>query len=394
MIGEQRSWVLVAGGFHGRGGMDRCNLALARYLSEHGDRIYLVCHDAEPGLCDEVAAVYIVPKPLGSFMLGEFLLDRRGREVARRVIGQAPGTRVVVNGGNCNWSDVNWVHYVHAAWSWNGPSPAWIKAKGAISRWLFLRREQVALRSARIVIANSERTRRDVIKHMQIEPARVHTVYLGSDPQFEPPTAEARAAARAWLGQRQSRPLVVFVGALGYDSRKGMDTLFSAWRSLCTRPQWDADLVVAGSGRALRFWRQKVSAAGLDGRIKMLGFSDRIAEVLAAADLLVSPIRYEAYGLNVHEAICCGVPAMVSDSAGIAERYPKELRELLIQNPEDLERLIEMMLRWRAAENYWKEKIRPFSQMLRRYTLQTMAAEIVVAAQSDGSRNCKNTVSE
>ena len=27
-----------------------------------------------------------------------------------------PLARVVVNGGNCAWPDINWVHAVHAAW--------------------------------------------------------------------------------------------------------------------------------------------------------------------------------------------------------------------------------------------------------------------------------------
>ena len=37
------------------------------------------------------------------------------------------------------------------------------------------------------------------------------------------------------------------------------------------------------------------------------------------------PARYEAYGLAVHEALCRGLPALVSASAGVAERYPADL---------------------------------------------------------------------
>ena len=48
-------------------------------------------------------------------MLGDPLLDRAGRAVARRLAGE--GARVVVNGGNCRWFDVTWVHYCHAAYA-------------------------------------------------------------------------------------------------------------------------------------------------------------------------------------------------------------------------------------------------------------------------------------
>ena len=39
---------------------------------------------------------------------------------------------------------------------------------------------------------------------------------------------------------------------------------------------------------------------------------------------MVHPARYEAYGLGVHEAICRGLPAIVSAGAGIAELYPAD----------------------------------------------------------------------
>ncbi len=67
----------------------------------------------------------------------------------------------------------------------------------------------------------------------------------------------------------------------------------------------------------------------------MVGFTNRVSDILAAADVLVSPVRYESYGLNVQEAICCGVPAIVSRAAGVAERYPTELSDLLLPDPND-----------------------------------------------------------
>ena len=373
-------WVLIAGGLHRNGGMDRCNWALARHLIQRGNPVHLACHSVEPALKEKATSVEIVPKPGGSFMLGGLLLARRGREIARRVTSDSPGARVLVNGGNCVWPDINWVHYVHAAWLEKGSQPAWLKIKARASRALFSSRERESLSVARIVITNSERTRRDVLDHTKAAPSRIHTVYLGSDPEFTVPTADERAVARAWLG-KEGRPLVVFVGALGYDSRKGMDVLFSAWRNLCARADWDADLIVAGGGRALDFWHQKVSEAGLAARITLMGFTQRIRQLLAAADLLVSPVRYEAYGLNVQEAICCGVPAMVTRSAGVAERYPPELRELLIDNPEDVADLVRRLLQWRAAIAAWKNRIAPFSQTLRNCTLEVMAQRIVEIAE-------------
>jgi len=105
--------------------------------------------------------------------------------------------------------------------------------------------------------------------------------------------------------------------------------------------------------------------------------------VFAAADLLVSPVRYEAYGLNVQEAISRGIPAMVSAKAGIAERYPRTLSELIIPDPQDAEDLGARLFRWRSAIEKWKQQMKLFSSSLRAHTWDDMAREIVeLAAQS------------
>jgi len=124
-------------------------------------------------------------------------------------------------------------------------------------------------------------------------------------------------------------------------------------------------------------WKDVVARSGLDGRVRMLGFTTRIPDLLAAADLLVSPVRYESYGLNVQEAICCGVPAMVSASAGVAERYPAELDDLLIPDPEDANDLGQRLLRWRADMVGVSRRLRPLEQKLRSYTWRDMAERIV-----------------
>lgn len=382
--GFRESWVLVAGGFHNNGGMDRLNLALARHLLQRGAAVHLVCHRADPKLQEMGAQLHLVSRPANSFMLGGFLLARRGREVAKEITARFPKTTVIVNGGNCIWPDINWVHCVHRAWTVRGaPSPLWFKLKNQCAGRLACRAERDSTRAARLLIANSGRTRKDLINLLGLKPERIHVVYPGTGSDFSAPVATRRPRAYTRWVRDYSPPLVTFVGALGYDCNKGMDVLFNAWRRLCARPDWDADLLVAGGGLALPAWRRQIAQAGLDDRIRLAGFVDRIPEVLAAADLLVSPVRYEAYGLNVHEAICCGVPAMVTKSAGVAERYPAELRPLLIEDPEDVDALVAKLLRWRMAIDYWREKIAPFSQELRSYTLDDMAKRMVAVCTED-----------
>src|SRR5207253_1945370 len=135
-----------------------------------------------------------------------------------------------------------------------------------------------------------------------------------------PPSADERMRARAALRLADGAPALAFVGALG-DRRKGFDTLFHAFAFLCaTVPSWDATLLVVGAGGELEDWKRHAEEAGLSRRIRFLGFRADVREVLFACDGIVAPTRYEAYGLAVQEAICTGLPAIVSRAAGVAER--------------------------------------------------------------------------
>lgn len=46
---------------------------------------------------------------------------------------------------------------------------------------------------------------------------------------------------------------------------------------------------------------------------------------------LVAYNRYEADGLAVQEALCCGLPTFVTHDAGIAEQYAPSLQHLLVK---------------------------------------------------------------
>jgi glycosyltransferase involved in cell wall biosynthesis len=208
------------------------------------------------------------------------------------------------------------------------------------------------------------------------DPAAVHVVYYGADPaRFRPPTPEERARARAALGV--DGPVLAFVGALG-DRRKGFDTLFDACVRLARgEPGWDAVLLVAGAGGELDAWRRRAVREGVDGRIRFLGFQPDVLPLLHASDALVAPTRYEAYGLAVQEALCTGLPALVTRAAGVAERIPPPLSALLAADPEDAGGLAELLHLWRSGMERYRADALALSANLRAWTWDDMAARIV-----------------
>ncbi len=373
-------YLLVADDFVRTGGMDMANYALASYLAEAGVEVHLVAYSASEALRQRPnVRFHQVREIVNSHFLSSPLLEAAGRRHARRIARR--GGRVLVNGANCHWSDLNWVHYLHALYRPQVENSMVRRIKCKYSHSLLMSSERRALAMARIVIANSEGTRSEIISRLGVPAGRVHTVYYGIDPDlFRPHFAVERAAAKKSLGLDDS-PAVMFIGAMS-DRRKGFDTVYAAWARLCTRPSWRGQLVVVGVGSEVAVWQRRAMADGLAGRVRFLGFRSDVPEILAAADALVAPTRYEAYGLAVHEALCCGVPAFVTKAAGVAEQYPRELHQMLLEDPNDPEELVAALTRWADDCDGWRSKVTSFAELLRKRTWRHMAADILKLAEN------------
>jgi glycosyltransferase involved in cell wall biosynthesis len=375
-------YTLVTGDLAQTGGMDYANWALASYLARTGRQVHVVAYRASADLlANRNVTFHRIRKPLNAYMLGAPLLGASG--VLDGLAALRSRGRVVVNGGNCPFPGINWVHYVHAAFAPALGDHAFRFAKGVLAHRLSVFTEFSALRMAARVVTNSSRTRQEVIERVGVAADRVHTVYLGVDAErFQPPTAQARAEARRALGWTDARQRVLFIGALG-DRRKGFDILYGAWRKLARSASWDALLAVVGAGADLPVWRERAARDGLAAQVAFLGFREDIPRVLAASDVLVSPARYEPYGLAVQEALCCGLPALVSARAGIAERYPPALSRLLLDDPESSDALAGALARWRAEGGSLQNELLAFSRALRLRNWDVMAREFVDLCEQD-----------
>jgi glycosyltransferase involved in cell wall biosynthesis len=379
-----RTWLIITGDFTRSGGMDRANYHLAWHLADRlGHTVHLAAYRvAEPLATHPNVRVHSTSRPLGSQFLGEFALRRLGRRLAQQLTSVDPGVRVIVNGGNCSWPDINWVHIVHNACECrDDDAPWWFRLRNRMALQMDRRQERKVLQNSRLLLANSEKTRRDLIELVAIDPERVKVVYLGVDTaEFAPVTAAEGAAARQRLQLGADDTVLAFVGALGYDHRKGFDTLLDALCVLRDR-HFHARVLAAGGGK-LAYWQSRIDRRGLTDHVRLLGHVENITSLLAAADLLVSPTHFDSYGLAIHEALCRGVPAIVTRTAGIAERFPPELGELLLNNPNDGTELALRIETWRRRAPVFAAAAQHFGAQLRSWTWDDMAARMVECSEA------------
>ena len=181
-----------------------------------------------------------------------------------------------------------------------------------------------ALERRDLLLAISETSRKDALELLDIREDQV--VNISSSVDFSRFyagnfTEDEREAVLARYGIR--RDFILYTA--GFDARKNMDGLIAAFASLpaeirkryqlvivCEKPE-AADRMIAG-------W---LRAAGISKSDEVI-FTDRIPDedlrlLYNLTSLFVFPSLYEGFGLPILEAVCCGAPAIGSDSSSIAE---------------------------------------------------------------------------
>ena len=75
----------------------------------------------------------------------------------------------------------------------------------------------------------------------------------------------------------------------------------------------------------------------------------------------------------------------MSATAGVAERYPPQLSDLLIANPDDPRELVERLRAWRCDSERFRLLVQPLSEQLRARTWDAMASDIAALVDRAGA---------
>lgn len=183
---------------------------------------------------------------------------------------------------------------------------------------MFRRGIENAVGHAAAIVAVSESTKRDLVRVVGADPAKVHVIHWGVEPAPPRPSTEAVAQAHAALGLTQTYLLAFGGGA----PRKNVAGTLRGFARIA-RERADLDLVVVGMGRgAHREAAQAlVASMGLTGRVHLLDYvSDaQLEAVFADARALLYLSHYEGFGLPVLEAMSRGVPVLASNRSSLPE---------------------------------------------------------------------------
>jgi glycosyltransferase involved in cell wall biosynthesis len=171
------------------------------------------------------------------------------------------------------------------------------------------------------IIINSESLRHEVMRYLDVDPAKLRLIPEAVDHDlFRPGDADE---ARAHVTERYgvTRPFLLFVSSLWpYKNCEGLLRAFAAAKS----ELGDRQLAVVGPGRDVAY------VAELKALAEQLGIADDVVWVggvpleetvqfYRAADVFAYPSFNETFGLPILEAMATGCPVVTSDTSAMPE---------------------------------------------------------------------------
>ena len=170
-----------------------------------------------------------------------------------------------------------------------------------------------AARRSNRIIADSESTRRDLVRHLGVPPGKVDIVPLGAAPPSGDATPERELRERLGLRER-----TVVLSASAKRPHKNLARLLDALTAIPEerRPQ----LVVPGYPTPYEAeLREHAARVGVDAVWPAWVSSADLEGLYALATLVAFPSLYEGFGLPVLEAMARGVPVACSDRSSLPE---------------------------------------------------------------------------
>jgi glycosyltransferase involved in cell wall biosynthesis len=201
-------------------------------------------------------------------------------------------------------------------------------------------------RRADAIVTVSESSKRDIVAHYGLDPARVQVIYEAAAPEFVPAASEVVDEVR----RRYSLPerFMIHVGTI--EPRKNLTRLIEALQQLRKAGLTIPLVVVGGKGWLYDEFFQRLEQSDVRDAVLFPGYvpSADLPAIYSAASLAAMPSVYEGFGLPVLESMASGTPVVSSDASSLPELGGEAARYF---DPYDVEAMAE------AIGEVWSDEL-------------------------------------
>gem|GEM_PF-80331 len=204
----------------------------------------------------------------------------------------------------------------------------------------YLSLDYKGIKKAARIIAVSQTTKHDLVKHLGIPEEHISVIYEGIDHRLFKPTSR----------RLMDYPYVLFVGS--EHPRKNFAQLIRAFFKLKTQRRFkDLKLVKVGKagGPEAEFRKHTlhvINELNIPGDVVFVDYvpEEDLPAYYSGAECFILPSSYEGFGFPPLEAMACGCPVIVSDAASLPEVVGEAAIRVKPHDTSSLAGAIEMVL--------------------------------------------------
>ncbi|MDO8619187.1 MAG: glycosyltransferase family 1 protein [Candidatus Daviesbacteria bacterium] len=213
--------------------------------------------------------------------------------------------------------------------------------------------QKLSLKNVKAIITNSQTSKNDIAKYLNVPLEKIYPVYLSIGDNFKVIKTQETLEK---IKEKYNLPdeFALYIGSTNWN--KNLLNLAKA----CV--QASTNLVLIGAGfsqrdnldhpelRPLKFFLKEFEGNKL---IKILGFieEDDLVSIINISNMLLLPSFYEGFGLPILEAQACGVPVITSSVSSVPEVAGEGA---LLVNPEKIDE-IEKAIKILTKDNLKRE---------------------------------------
>jgi len=176
-----------------------------------------------------------------------------------------------------------------------------------------------AARRASFIIADSENTKREIMRFLHVPEEKIEVIYLAAEEGFDEKRS-AESIAQIRNKYRIEKPYFFAVGSI--EPRKNLASALIAFKALVEIRKIDYQFVIAGGkGWENESFYQLLKKLKIDDYLVFAGYipEEDLPALYQGAEVFVYPSFYEGFGLPVLEAMSSGTPVVTSNTSSLPE---------------------------------------------------------------------------
>lgn len=237
--------------------------------------------------------------------------------------------------------------------------------------------QKYSLKNVDAVLTDSESSKKDIMEFLNVPKEKINVVYLAADPIFKKLPNGSEILGKVSRKYKLPSEYMLYVGDVNYN--KNLIRLIDAFSKVDDE---NFHLVMVGKSFENKILKETkqilnlIEALNISKRVHLPGFipDEDLLVIYNLAKIYCMPSLYEGFGLQILEAMACGVPVITSGVSSTSEISGKAA---LLVNPLKTEEISAAIKKLMADKLFRDKMIKLGSDQVNNFSWNKTAQETI-----------------